>query len=261
MTVYRQPLYYEIAFSFIDAKKQVDCFEEIISKFSEIKVRRVLDIACGPSLQLREMARRGYETIGLDINSEMLEYLRAKAKEEGLKIETVQADMTNFKLRKKVDYAFIMMGSFNFKSNEALLSHLNSTAASLNKGGLYFIQNFGVNWKIDWTKPKKQSWETEKNGIRVKATYETHVKDVVNQIITEKITLNVNDHGKKQTFTHEEDLKLVFPQELKLLIKLNNKFEFLGWWAGNTDWWHLNQPLEKTEESKLDTNMILLRRK
>ncbi|MEM0058128.1 MAG: class I SAM-dependent methyltransferase [Candidatus Bathyarchaeia archaeon] len=102
MAVYHQPLYYEIAFSFIDAKRQVDCFEEIISKFSKIKVRRVLDIACGPSLQLREMARRGYETIELDISSEMLEYLRAKAKEEGLKIETVHADMTNFKLGKRL---------------------------------------------------------------------------------------------------------------------------------------------------------------
>lgn len=261
MAVYRQPLYYEIAFSFIDAKRQVDCFEKIISKFSKVKVRRVLDVACGPSLQLREMARRGYEAVGLDISKEMLEYLRAKAQEEGLKIETVHADMTKFRLKRKVDYAFVMMGSFAFKSNEDLLRHLDSVAASLIRGGLYSIQNFGVNWKIDWTKPQLQSWEIEKKGIKVKATYETHVKDIVNQIITEKITLNVDDHGKKQTFTHEEDLKLVFPQELRLLIKLNKKFEFLGWWAGNTDWWDLNQPLEKVEESKLNTNIVLLRRK
>lgn len=261
MAIYDQPLYYEVAFSFFDPKRQVDCFEEIISRFSRVKVHRFLDVACGPSLQLREIARRGYEAVGLDTSKEMLECLRTKAQEEGLRIETLQADMISFKLRKRAYFAFIMMGSFSFKSNEHMLKHLDSVAASLNKGSLYFIQNFGANWKVDWTKAQKQSWEMEKDGIKVKTTYETHVKDIINQIVTEKITFDVDDHGLKRTSTHEEDLKLVFPQEFKLLIKLHNKFEFLGWWKGNADWWYLGQPLEKTEESKLDINMVLLRKK
>ena len=131
MEIYAHPLYYEIAFGFIDPKEQVDHFEKIIKRFSRIKVRRCLDIACGPSLQLRELSKRGYETIGLDLYPEMLKYLREKAREEGLKIETVQADMYDFRLRKKVDFAFIMMGSLDAESNEKFLSHLDSVAASL----------------------------------------------------------------------------------------------------------------------------------
>jgi hypothetical protein len=64
MTLYEQPKYYEIAFSFINPKEHVDRFERIIKKFSQIKVKKFLDIACGPSLQLREIASRGYEAIG-----------------------------------------------------------------------------------------------------------------------------------------------------------------------------------------------------
>jgi hypothetical protein len=60
MDVYKQPFYYEIAFGFFDVKKQADAFEEMIKKFSKIRVERFLDAACGPSLQLRELARRGY---------------------------------------------------------------------------------------------------------------------------------------------------------------------------------------------------------
>jgi SAM-dependent methyltransferase len=191
----------------------------------------------------------------------MLKYLRGKAEKEGLKIETVQADMTNFRLDKKADFAFIMMGSFVFKSNEDMLKHLDSVAASLKSGGLYFIQNFGVNWKVDWTKAQKQTWEMERDGIKVKTTYETIVKNIINQIVTEKITLEVDDHGRKGVFTHEEDLKMVFPQEFKLLIRINKKFEFLGWWKGSVDEWYLNQPLEKAENSNLNINMILLRKK
>ena len=135
MEVYKQPLYYEIAFSFIDPKEQVDSFEKLIEKFSKIRVRRFLDIACGTSLQLREVARRGYDAIGLDSSPQMLKYLEEKAKEEGLKIETIQADVADFRLERKVDFAFIMMGSLDVESDERFLSHLDSVAASLKQGG------------------------------------------------------------------------------------------------------------------------------
>jgi SAM-dependent methyltransferase len=255
MEIYKQPLYYEIAFSFIDAKEQIDSFEKIIKKFSKIKVNRFLDIACGPSLQLREIARRGYEAIGLDLYAEMLAYLKKKAEEEKVRIETIQADMYEFKLTKKADFAFIMMGSLDAESNEKFLSHLDSVAASLNKGGLYFIQNM----TLDWTQNTKQSWIMERDGITVETTFETRLKDVLNQIFTEEITLVVNGHGETKKFTQKEDVKFIFPQELKTLIKLNGKFEFLGWWKGNRNTWLLDQPLEKVKD--LNYNMILLRRK
>lgn len=255
MDIYKQPVYYEIAFGFIDPKEQVDNFENLIKKFSEIKVNRFLDIACGPSLQLREIARRGYEAIGLDSSPQMLKYLEKKAKEEGLKIETIRADMTDFRLKKKVDFAFIMMGSLDVGSDEKILSHLDSVAASLNKGGLYFIQNK----LLDWTKAEKESWTMERNGITVKTTFEFRFKDILDQIYTEKMTLEVDDNGKRRKFVQKEDLKFVFPQEFKTLIKLNGKFDFLGWWKGNCNTWHLDQPLEKVKN--LDDSMVLLKRK
>jgi len=256
MEIYKQPLYYEIAFGFVDPKEQVDSFERIIEKFSRIRVNRFFDIACGPSLQLREIARRGYEAIGLDLYPEMLEYLGKKAAEEGLKIETIQADMYSFRLKKKVDFAFIMMGSLDAKSNEKFLSHLDSVAASLGKGGLYFIQNMS----LDWTQDAKQNWTMKRKGITVKTSFEFHFKDILNQIYTEKMTIEViNNNGETKKFVQEEDLKFIFPQEFKELLKLNGKFEFLGWWKGNCNTWHLDQPLEKVKN--LQDNMVLLRRK
>ncbi len=185
----------------------------------------------------------------------MLAYLQQRAKEGGLKIETIQADMLRFRLKRKVDFAFIMMGSLNVESNERFLTHLDSVAASLKEGGLYFIQNMG----LDWTKNGKQSWTMERNGITVKTSFEFHFKNILNQVYTEKMMLEVNDNGKRKRFVQEEDLKFIFPQEFKLLIKMNGKFEFLGWWKGNCNTWHLDQPLEKVK--KIEDNMVLLRRK
>lgn len=251
---YDKPEYYDIAFIFVNAKQQVDNFEKIIKKFSKRKVKRFLDIACGPSLQLREIAKRGYEAIGLDSNSRMLGYLKKKAKEEGVKIETIRADLTNFRLKKKADFAFIMMGSLNVQSNEEFLSHFDSAAKSLNKGGLYFIQNQGMD-----SKSGKQSWTRRKGGIKVKTTFEWIYKNPITQMGTERLTHEVNDHGKEMKFVHKRDLKFIYPQEFKTLVKLNGKFEFLGWWKGNCNIWHLDKPLEKAK--KFSDNMVLLRRK
>jgi len=257
MEIYGNPAYYEIAFSFFDVKKQVDTFMLIVREFSKIKVKRFLDVACGPSLQLREIAKRGYEAVGLDSSPQMLRYLSGKAKEEGLRIEVVRADMSNFTLGKKVDFAFIMMGSLVFRSNEEFLDHLDSVAGSLKKGGLYFIQNKIV----DWTRIAEQSWTMEKDGTAVRATYSfTFWKDVLNQAYTERGVLDINDHGQTRKLVSEEDLKLIFPQEFKALVKLHGRFEFLGWWEGNENTWFLDKPLEKAKTLS-NINMVLLRKK
>lgn len=84
MTICNKPLYYEIAFDFVDIKKQVQLFEKLIKKYSKLNkpAKRVLDICCGPSLQLRYLAKQGYECYGLDSSRSMLKHLRKSAKAE-----------------------------------------------------------------------------------------------------------------------------------------------------------------------------------
>ena len=229
MMAYRRPLYYEIAFSSIDPKKQVNLFEKFIEKYSKRKVKRFLDICCGPSFQLREIAKRGYEAVGLDSSPQMLEYLRKRAKEERIRIETTKGDMVNFRLKKKVDFAFIMMSTISYlKSNREVLSHLDSVAHSLNRGGLYLIENFPLDWSSkEYFTPL--IWAEKRNGIGVKSTHNVELKDSLNQIAIETLILEVNDEGKKSTFKHKTMRKLVFPAEFLTLLELNKKFEFMGW--------------------------------
>lgn len=225
MGVYDKPFYYEIAFSFVDPEKQVDVFEEIIDRYSEVEVNRVLDLACGPSLQLREMAKRDYEAVGLDLSPEMLGYLEEKAEEEGIDVETVEADMTDFELEEKVDFAFMMMGSFQFESNQKVLDHLDCVSSCLREGGLYVIENL----RLDWRNFESQSWVVERDGIRIEATWNPELKDPVSQICKETLTLEVDDNGEKLEFEEETTFKILFPQEFLTLLKLNGNFEFLGW--------------------------------
>jgi SAM-dependent methyltransferase len=227
--IYRHPLYYEIAFSFVDTTQQVDLFEKFIHRFSRTEVRRFLDLGCGTGLQLREIARRGYEAIGLDSSARMLAYLRKRAKEMGVRIETMRADMNDFKMSGKVDFAFIMMGTVVYaNSNEKLLSHLDSVAEALRSGGLYLIENF----KLDWANKDlfgPGGWCLERDGVIVDAVFDIELKDAVAQTITETLTLHVDDHGRKYEMVEKFDAKMIFPQEFLTLIELNGKVDFVGW--------------------------------
>jgi SAM-dependent methyltransferase len=249
---YSQPLYYEIAFGFVDAPRQVDLFERFIKRHSRIGVARVLDIGCGPSLQLREMARRGYQAVGLDVSREMLKYLAAKARQEGVTIEAVRADMTDFALTKKVDFAINMMGTFNLiPDNDRVLAHFDAVARALKRGGLYLIQNL----KLDWAGEallRSESWTLERDGVRVTTRYDSRLKDALVQIITETLTMEVDDHGRQATFRKNFDTKMVFPQEFVALVELSGKFEFVGWFAGDR--------MRRLARPSMD-NIVVLRRK
>lgn len=251
-SVYGEPFYYEIAFGFVDPKAQVDLFEEFQRRYGGAKANRFLDIGCGPSLQLRELARRGYEAVGLDLSPDMLSYLGQRATEEGISIETVQSDMSAFRLRRGVDFAFTMMGTINcFKSNDGLLGHLESVAQSLGSGGLYLIENLMLDWPSeDLFKP--QSWLMEKDGIKVGATYSIQLQDALGQMIRETIRLEIDDHGNTFVLEESSDVKIVFPQEFLALVEQNGKLEFLGWFERDSP-----VPLEK---ASMD-NITLLRRK
>ncbi|MFH1314997.1 MAG: class I SAM-dependent methyltransferase [Candidatus Uhrbacteria bacterium] len=242
-TAYKEPLYYEIAFGFVNSKKQCDLFEKYIEKYSRTKVNKVLDIGCGPSLQLRELAERGYDAIGLDNSSQMLRYLR----EQDQRIKTVKADMNKFILPQKVDFAFNMMGTISYCD---LLPHLDSLARSLNKGGLYLIENFRLDWSDNLFKP--QSWTMKQDGIKVKTSYSISVQDYLNQLLDERMEMQVDDHGQIKTLNERTTTKMIFPQELLGLIKQNGKFEFI-------DWFERDKIKKLTKAS--NENVILLRRK
>jgi hypothetical protein len=182
----------------------------------------------------------------------MISYLKKTASAEGLKIEVIKADMNNFNLRQKIDFAYIMMGSIIYvKNNNLFLSHLDSVAKSLKSGGLYLIENLPINW-ADPAFFKKQKWVMNVNGIKVKTTYQIEPKDALSQIVTQTIKMEVSDNSKKFEYIDQDDLKIIFPEEFKLLADKNGKFEFLGFYE---------RARVKLFKKVSSDNIILLRRK
>jgi SAM-dependent methyltransferase len=226
---YRHPRYYEIAFSFVDPVKQVDLYERFIRRFSSVEVSRVAELGCGPGLILREFARRGYRTIGLDLSRPMLSHLLRASRDEGSVVEPVLGDLNDFRLRPVVDFAMTLMGTIDhIPDRERMKIHLGSVAASLKRGGLYLIENY----RLDWTWKSLNgsvSWEMEREGIHVSATFTSRVADTLSQRIRQRLELRVRERGKRTAISEEWDSEVIFPREFEEMVEDSRKFEFIGW--------------------------------
>ena len=249
--LYDHPKYYKIAFSFRDIAAEVDVFEECFRRFSRIPVKSVLELGCGNCPHMEELIKRGYQYNGLDLSKAMLDYSRQKALQIGARVNLLHQNMVDFSFGTLVDFVYISLGSLYVRNTSELMTHFNSVARVLKKGGLYLLD-----WCIQFALPREngETWEMEKRGIRVKTKVSWKVIDLVEQIFEESIFLEVNDHGKRHTITGRDVKRAIYPQEFLCLIDTLKSFEFVGWWNN----WNLSQPLEKV--SKVNRPIILVRR-
>jgi len=67
-----------------------------------------LDIGCGTGRHAIELARRGFKVTGVDFSEGMLSIARAKAAREGVEVEFVHADATDFALDRLFDYGICL---------------------------------------------------------------------------------------------------------------------------------------------------------
>jgi len=227
MSLYDNPKYYEIAFSFRNIPAEVNYFEAAVKKFSKIKVRKVLELASGNSPYLQEWHQRGYEYFGLDLNGRMLDFVKARAKVEGIGVKLFRANMNKFSLGKlKVDLAYVLLGSLFAKSNEDFFQHLDCVGKTLKTGGLYILD--GVVW-FNLLGDNEQQWTISKNGIKMKVSFRATIIDHTAQTFRDNVVLEISDHGVKKRIRSHELRKFYFPQEFVSLIKCHNQFEFLGY--------------------------------
>jgi len=231
---YAYPKYYDIAFGFRgDCEAETDFFEECMCKYSKIPVRRVLEVASGPGPPLKELNRRGYEYVGVDLSQPMLDYAREKAERIGARAEFLKADIKDFCLDVPADFGFIALGSLYVDSTDALLSHFRSMAASLKPGGLYVL-HWCINFGWDRGLNQRYEWTEEQDGITVTIVSSVLDKliDRIEQVCEHRLEGRVNDHGKELHLVNVGRMRIIFPQEFLLTVDTQTEFEFIGWWDG-----------------------------
>jgi len=253
-SIYSNPRYYDLGFSFRDIPAEVDVFEDLIRRHSGTPVKRMLEMASGVSPHLSELARRGYHYTGLDINPAMIAYSSEKAESAGITAGFLQADMRDFSLDRGVDFAFTMCGSLYVRSTADILSHFHAVARALRPGGLYLL-DWCINFEWDQPVRGDHGWTIEKEGVRVDVRFALEIVDRASQLARHRLSAEVNDHGTVRSFESVDIVRVILPQEFLLLVETSGNFEFIGWWNN----WDLEQPIEKAK--KIDRPIALIRRR
>ena len=136
---YDYPQYWDLAFR-SETKLEADFIEAACQKYCDFPVRRLFEPGCGGGRLVVEMAARGYDVVGLDLNPRMLRYLEKRLARRGLRATLLQADMAGFQLASPIDAAFNTFNTFRHLTSErAARTHLESVTKGLRPGGIYIL--------------------------------------------------------------------------------------------------------------------------
>lgn len=141
-TLYELPDYYDVLFP-RDYAAECDFFEACLVRHGPVvkAERSFLELGCGPARNARELGGRGYRAVGLDLSSDMLSYARQAAQQQGVTLEVVQGDMTNFRLAQPVALAACLWDTLLVVlDNDTMVRHLQAVANNLLPGGIYIIE-------------------------------------------------------------------------------------------------------------------------
>lgn len=106
---------------------------------------RVLDMACGTGRHSHELARRGFEVVGVDISPDLLAIAEADAKSESLSASFVAADLRQLDYEEEFDFVLNLndgaIGYFETEEDNHRTFEVISAALRLGGGNLLQLPN------------------------------------------------------------------------------------------------------------------------
>jgi SAM-dependent methyltransferase len=136
---YDYPRYYDFVFD-TETRQEADFIEQVIDRYLNGNVRRLLEPGCGSGRLVRELAGRGYHVTGFDINRSMIEFARRSSQRYSRKTTVLWGHLENFTLQDKYDLAYCFIDTFRYlTTEETARSHLQCMVRALRPGGIYLL--------------------------------------------------------------------------------------------------------------------------
>lgn len=132
--------YYDILMSDVNYREIAQKINDIINDYFP-EADFLVDLACGTGSLSGELTKLGFNVLGVDVSQEMLSIAHDKKIREGLRMQYVYGDMTNWSLTEsKADVVVCMLDSLNhLESFDEIKQTFFNVYDSLTDGGLFIF--------------------------------------------------------------------------------------------------------------------------
>ena len=245
--VYRYPEYYAIGYRW-NTEQECNFLEACLAAHHLKKPAAALDIGCGAGRHLLELARRGHRVTGFDLRPEMVEFVRAQARQDGLSVSVAVGDLRWMELKGTYGLAICLMDTFRFLlTNEEIIAHLRAIAEHLQPGGLY-VTDFWVPLRWEQMANDLYQWEQTDGDTTVRVFYLQHPEtvDPIQQTFEDELVFVVEQNGSSREIRGERTrTRLIMPQEFQALVAASGAFTV----AGTFGEFDLEKPLDPASAS------------
>jgi ubiquinone/menaquinone biosynthesis C-methylase UbiE len=237
LAMYRKPRLYDVAFGFRDIPAECDGLLTLAARYGMAHPKRVLELACGPAHHLRELARRGLDCHGIDINVEMLAYARELCRREVVNVTLRRGDMRTFRVARRFDIVLCLFDSFAQCTTEPdAIATLRSSARALKRGGLLFVEFTHPSDYFGASRSRTVDRWTQSDGdLTVKARFSiTRVDPVAETFIASMSIEPKTENGKRR---RAERLEMRWMQRMwmrggfQYVTLASGAFDLVGWYG------------------------------
>jgi len=197
-------------------RDEINFVEEIFKADAKRDVKKILDLACGTGIPTLELARRGYEVVGMDLHEEMLKVAKKKAKREGLTIEFIQGDALEVDFNQEFDAVTMFFSSIMYFDEKDLKKLFNSVTKALKPGGV-FVADFP--WWFYGGSDGPIVWDESADGEKLVITDWQIVKPGLQKLHFKRLVQILKPNGETKAFFVDDILNIYTPREMRLLAK------------------------------------------
>jgi len=207
------------------------------------KIKTVLDMTCGTGAQVIGLAKKGYKVSASDLNKDMLNIAKKKAKKKKLKIKFHLGDIRTARYG-KFDAVISMFNAIGHLTKKDFEKAMKNVSENLNKNGLYIFDIFNLDFMKSggFTKHEFIDMATEHKGMKL-------VRFNKNKLNVKKgiLTLNQKEYSqegqdKLKIIRESWDMKIYGIDELKKMLG-NTGFKLIQVYGGENKKFHKKKSL------------------
>ena len=219
--LYDYPRYYDLVFG-SDWKAEFHFLRQCFEKHARATVSQAFEPACGTGRLMFRLAKAGYNVSGLDLNEKAVKYCNARLRRHGFGDAAFVADMTDFKLPRRVDAAFNTINSFrHLQTGKAAQDHLTCVAKSLRRGGIYVL---GLHLTPTTIEPvEEESWSATRGNLCVNTRLWTTDRDLKKR--TERFSMTYDVYTPTRSFRIQDSIAFrtyTAPQMMNLINRVSD---------------------------------------